>query len=195
MVLRLLRRSVPPGGSVLDVGAGVNPLAPMLSLLDFKVTTVDPGPTVGPLHERERWNDWGYLDYAHLGLDVTSVNGRLADLPAALDFDAVFSVSVIEHLHARERRALLSDIRSRCRQGGQAVLTVDVHAGSDVLWNRCAGVEVESAAEHGRWADLLDEVATAGFEIADEGITRLGGRSDVDVGYIVARPAATAGRV
>ena len=193
MVLRLLRRTLPPGGSILDVGAGVNPLAPMLSRLDFKVTTVDPGGELCPCEDRRRWNEWGYLDYARLDLPIESIHGTLADVPVDRRYDAVVSISVIEHLTAIERRALLSGVRSRCHERGRLFLTVDVCAGSDLLWNRCAGEQVESFDDHGRWDDVLDEVVTAGFEIADARIARLGGRCQVDVGFVSARAAASGG--
>ncbi len=192
-VLRQLRKTIPRGGSILDVGAGVNPLAPMLRKLDFKVTTIDHGPEVCALEQRERWNEWGYLDYARLGLDIESVHGTLAGVPTLGNYDAVISVSVIEHVSARDRRATLGDIHRRCKRDGHVVLTVDICADSDLLWNRSAGREVESFEEHGRWEDLLAELAASGFEMLDAGITRLGGRCHVDVGYIFARPSSPPG--
>ncbi|MBZ5627121.1 MAG: class I SAM-dependent methyltransferase, partial [Acidobacteriia bacterium] len=186
-VLRLLRQVIPPGGSVLDVGAGINPLSPMLSRLGFKMTTVDPGPEVR-FEERGRWNEWGYLDYSRLGVGVQSVHSTLTGVSDGFGYDAVISISVIEHLRAVERRGMLHEIRSRCRRDALAVLTVDVCAGRDLLWNRCQGQDVESFDEHGRWDDLLDEVTAAGFETVVARIVRLAGHSHVDVGYVVARP-------
>jgi SAM-dependent methyltransferase len=187
-VLRVLRQTIAAGGSVLDVGAGVNPLVPMLRKLGYRVTTIDSGPEVCPPEERERWIEWGYLDYAELGLDIESVNGTLADLPQGVRYDAVVSISVIEHLAAIERRAMLAELRRRCRRDGRVVLTVDVCAGSDRLWNRSAGREVESFGEHGRWHDLLSELSANGLETVEARIVPLAGRCHVDVGYVVARP-------
>jgi SAM-dependent methyltransferase len=189
--LRLLRRTVPAGGTLLDVGAGINPLVPMLRRLGFRITTVDRGPEVCDPNQRTRWNEWGFLDYARLGLDITCVQGTLADLPVDARYDAAIAISVIEHLEAAERRTLLRDVRSRCRPGAHVLLTIDIFEGTDRIWNRCEGREVEGIEQHGCWSDLLDELGAAGFEVLESTIARYLGRSPVDTGLLLARPSAS----
>jgi Methyltransferase domain len=186
-MLRTLRGVLAAGGSVLDVGAGINPLDPLLSRLGFDVTTVDPGPVRCPRQDRPRWNEWGFLDYTRLGLPIASVNGTLEAVPRDRIFDAIISVSVVEHLEAVDRRALLNAMRTRCHRGSHVALTVDICAGTDRLWNRSEGREVEPWEAHGGWDDIRCELMCAGFEIVQERIVGLGGRSPVDLGFVLAR--------
>jgi SAM-dependent methyltransferase len=137
---------------------------------------------------RPRADEWGFFDYARLGLVVKCLHGTLAVVPAAMTFDAIMSISVIEHLQASLRRQLLHDMRSHCRSDGRLILTVDIKAAGNALWNRAAGLQVEADEAHGDWSDLLREVSAAGFEVIDARVIRLDGRSHVDIGLVVARP-------
>jgi SAM-dependent methyltransferase len=183
---------MPDGGAVLDIGAGINPLVPLLCRLGYRVTTVDTGAEIDSVAKLAHTNEWGYFDYTHLGLDVIFVHGSLAAVPAEMGFDAIISISVIEHLHASLRRQLLHEMRARCHPGARLILTVDIAAGGYALWNRAAGVQVEADEEHGDWWGLLHEVSSAGFETIDARVVRLDGRIHVDIGLVVARPKVSA---
>ena len=126
VVARLITDGLPAGSRLVDVGAGVNPLAPFLPDRGYLVDTVDPSPTVRTWPPQPDWNEWDYLDYGAAGLARRSWNCTLDQLPLRPQFDGVYSVSVIEHVPADSRRALLADISVRTRLGGLVILTIDL---------------------------------------------------------------------
>ena len=67
----------------------------------------------------------------------------MGELPESTVFDGALSISVIEHIPASDRRALLADIARRLRPGGLMVLTVDLTRGGLDLWNRNRGQIVD----------------------------------------------------
>ena len=175
-----------PGATVLDVGAGVSPIPLHLDAIGFSVTTVDPSTIDRAGQDPATWDEWGYLDYAHISPRVRSFNTTMEELPAELTFAMIYSVSVIEHLTASARRALLVEAHRRLDPGGHLLLTVDITTGSPQLWNMNAGEIVDTTEPHGTFCDLLEEVRSAGFEIVDVGSERDLGLH-VELGCIVAR--------
>jgi hypothetical protein len=151
------------------------------------IDTVDPSPNQREWPPRADWNEWDFLDYGAAGLAHQSWNCTLDRLPAQPTFDAAYSVSVIEHLRADRRRALLADIASRVRIGGLVVLTIDLVRGSDELWNRNLGVEVEDVASHGTIRDVIEECAAVGLELFDRDVVRDWGDVAVDIALLALR--------
>ncbi len=190
VVARLITEALPAGSSVVDVGAGVTPLAPFLASRGYVVDTVDPSPTRRTWPPQPDWNEWEFLDYRQAGLANRSWNCTLAELPRRPPFDCAYSVSVIEHLPATERRGLLADISSRLRPGGLAVLTVDLKRGTDDLWNRSRGVQVEDQTRHGTVHDLMVEASRLGLGISRFQAARDWGDVPVDIGLLTMRRAA-----
>jgi hypothetical protein len=174
VVADLIADQLPPGSRLVDVGAGVTPLAPFLTSLGFVVDTVESD-----------WNEWDFLDYASAGLAHRSWNCTLGQLPVRPPFDGLYSISVIEHVPARERRNLLTDIALRVRLGGLVVLTIDLKRGSDRLWNRNLGIQVEELAKHGALADVVDECSTVGLELVHQDVVRNWGDTAVDIALLV----------
>lgn len=184
IVLDLIRRLVPIGSRIGDVGAGVNPLVPHLHRLGYLVDTIDPSTLIRQ-EPRGVWNEWGYLDYAARGWAHMSWNCELAQVPSEVLFDMLFSISVIEHLPAADRRALLSDVASRLVPGGELIVTVDVLRGRRALWNRSEGRQVEDAASHGSIDDVRSELEEAGFSVVQSTVFGELGDSPVDIGLFV----------
>lgn len=154
------------------------------------VDTVDPSSNVRVWDSQNDWNEWGYLDYGAAGLAHRSWNRTLDGLPERPPFDGVYSVSVIEHLPAADRRRLLDDMAARTRDGGLVVLTIDLVRGSSVLWNRNLGVQVEDPAVHGTLADVVDETAAVGLRLFRQETVRSWGEVDVDIGLLALRKAS-----
>ena len=96
------------------------------------------------------------------------------------------SISVIEHIPAAQRGALLTDMALRLRPGGLMVLTVDLARGGNDLWNRNRGQIVDDR-RHGTIRDVISEGAAAGFELIRKDVVREWGDVDVDIGLIVMR--------
>jgi hypothetical protein len=187
VVARLITDGLPAGSRLVDVGAGVTPLAPYLTSLGFVVDTVDPSPNHRVWPPQPEWNEWDFLDYAAVGLAHRSWNCTLDELPTRPLFDGAYSVSVIEHVPAAGRRSLLADIAARVREGGLVVLTIDLVRGADDLWNRNLGVEVEDLATHGTLADVIRECTLVGMELVDQQVVRDWGDTAVDIGLLALR--------
>jgi 2-polyprenyl-3-methyl-5-hydroxy-6-metoxy-1,4-benzoquinol methylase len=190
-VAETLSRTLDPGSRIVDVGAGVTPLVPYLADLGYLLDTVDPSSIVRRWPPKPRWSEWGYLDYAAQGLARASWNCTLDRLPDEVSFDGAYSVSVIEHIPADARRAMLASLSDRLRPGAPLILTVDLKRGTDRLLNRCLGEVVEARERHGVFSDLTAEISEAGFHLLLADAVRGWGDVRVDIGYVVAERNAS----
>ena len=190
VVAELITEFLPPGSRLIDVGAGVTPLAPFLTSRGYVVDTVDPSPTIRRWPPQPDWNEWDFLDYGSVGLANRSWNCTLDELPRRPPSDGIYSISVIEHVTAAARRSMLGDISARTRPGGLVVLTIDLVPGTDKLWNLNLLVEVENPARHGTIHDVVLECAALGLELFRQEIVRDWGSSRVDIGLLALRRSA-----
>lgn len=116
------------GSRVLDAGCGASIFPIYLRELGHRVTAVDLRPPHG-------------LDQSH-GLTVHYVSANLTELPFAdASFDAVFCISVIEHLGHEGARAALEELRRVVVPGGKLLITTDYYedAGAE-LWYEGEGM-------------------------------------------------------
>ncbi len=155
------------GKSVLDIGAGVSPLPLLLAQGGQRVVTVDDSTIIRKLGQgQEKWNGWGYFDYACLNGNVSSINvDILAASFANYSFDCIYSVSVVEHLPALARRKLWSKVKQWLSRDGVLLLTVDLFPGTEQLWNYNQDKIVESVEEHGDLVALEAELSQVGFSL------------------------------
>jgi 2-polyprenyl-3-methyl-5-hydroxy-6-metoxy-1,4-benzoquinol methylase len=192
----LIMGKVEAGSRIVDIGAGVNPLVPYLTAHGYKVHTVDPSEMTREWPPKPDWTGWGYLDYAAIDMAEKSWNCPLDELPLDLQFDVGYSISVIEHLTADDRRGLLYALAQRVRPGGTAVLTVDLTRNTNDLWNRAQGQVVESVRHHGSLRGLVREAKQVGFTTSDVQAVRDWSDLPIDIGLLVlereARPAQPA---
>jgi hypothetical protein len=193
VVARLIAEHLSPGSRVADVGAGVTPMAPFLAGHGYVLETVDPSEDHRVWPPTSDWNEWGFLDYAAQGLASRSWNCTLDQVPRRPPFDGIYSISVIEHVPATVRRALLSDVAVRTRPDGLVVLTIDLVRGSNDLWNLNLGVVVERRSEHGTILDVVQECAAVGLHCIRHDVVRDWGDSRVDVGLLVLRRSGNTG--
>ena len=187
VVARLIAEALPPGSRLVDVGAGVTPLAPYLASQGYAVETVDPSAVVRRWPPQPDWNEREFLDYGAAGLARRSWNCTLDEVPAEPPFDGAYSVSVIEQVPAAIRRGLLSDIADRVTPGGLVVLTIDLVRGTDDLWNLNLGVVVEPLSDHGTLDDVVNECYEVGLELTEKDAVREWGDTRVDIGLLVLR--------
>lgn len=170
------------GARILDVGAGLNPLPFALAERGAMVTTLDNHPIVRDGRNRDRWNEWGFLDYHMLDGRIHSVHASYEDWTFPSQFDAIYCVSVIEHLPATLRRRWMSQFDRQLN--GTLLLTVDLIRGSDQLWDRSEGRRVDEGGEHGSLNGLLCELGEAGIEAQTPILERQIPGSLVDISLI-----------
>jgi 2-polyprenyl-3-methyl-5-hydroxy-6-metoxy-1,4-benzoquinol methylase len=149
------------GKSVVDVGAGCSPLPLYLANAGAKVTTIDYSVAVP---EGRPASEWGFLDYRTLDPTITSLNSDAAGVSLS-GIDAVYSVSAMEHMPAAIRRSVLRRASEWLNVGGKLLLTLDIVPGSDDLWNRDRGKDVEDPAIHGTVEGLVGELQNVGMRV------------------------------
>jgi SAM-dependent methyltransferase len=118
----LARAGLAAGSRVLDAGSGDSIFPVYLAKHGYDVTAVDLAftGTLGALH----------------GVEVDYVRADLTALPQAdASFDAVFCISVIEHLPEARIPIAMQEMRRVLRPGGRLLLTTDYYRDADAeLW-------------------------------------------------------------
>jgi len=175
------------GSRVLDVGAGITPVAPFLTSRGYVVETVDPSTIRRVWPPAADWDELGFLDYAEAGLAHRSWNCPLGEIAQTPDFDGVLSINDMEKVPETGRRALLRDIATRLRVGGMMILAVELERGGMTLRNQNRGERVDESARRGTLDDVLAEGSSVGFELVHSEVVREWGDAEVDIGLIVMR--------
>lgn len=169
------------GLRVLDVGAGVSALPPWLAERGAQVVTVDNSSIIRANTDRHEWNEWGFLDFSQLDRRIVSHNVDYLDLDDPSGFDVIYSISVIEHLRAADRRRAIQHTSRSLKPGGRLLLTLDLVPNSDDLWPMAAGMVVDPNQPHGNLADIFAELEAAGLTIFEQTSVRHipGSRTDI----------------
>ena len=168
--------------SVIDVGAGISVLPLRIARSGASVVTVDYSRTVRAVANRASWTEWGFLDYAQLDPAILSYNMRLSDAPISMaSVDAIYCVSVIEHMPKRLRIEMLQSAAGVVRAGGRAFITLDLRPGTRRLWNWDRGSKVEDDAIHGSIEDFFSEADAAGWRLLHHSVVQNipGAKTDV----------------
>jgi 2-polyprenyl-3-methyl-5-hydroxy-6-metoxy-1,4-benzoquinol methylase len=151
---------------VVDLGAGVSVVPLLLSERGHEVVTVDYSSKIVMNIPKEKWNEWGFLDYSLLRRNILSINADFSSIELQPStFDVVYSVSVIEHMPASVRKATLSRAANILVPRGRIVLTLDLQPNSYRLWNLDRGKVVEPPDLHGTLDEFLTELEQAGFSV------------------------------
>jgi 2-polyprenyl-3-methyl-5-hydroxy-6-metoxy-1,4-benzoquinol methylase len=171
---------------ILDVGAGLSPLPLLFAERGIRVVTVDNSLVIRKLEEyHENWNGWGFFDYGSLNKNITSINNDIAAINFAEDsFDCIYSVSVIEHIAAANRRQIWGHLRPWLKKCGMLLLTIDLIPETDFLWNYNAGKLVEDVEEHGNIGIIQHEIVREGFTLDGSKLLRKLPQSKVDVALL-----------
>lgn len=164
----LERAQLSPGDRVLDAGCGASVFPVFLARSGFRTAGLDltePGPPGGR------------------SLGVGYVRGDLGRLPfAERSFDALFCISVIEHLPEDGATAALAELARVLRPGGRLLLTTDFYADAEAeLWYR--GPDGRFPV---RW-NVFDESRLRRTIDAAPGL-RLSGELELDVDWEMVRP-------
>jgi hypothetical protein len=118
-MLKAIVGSVPPGGRLLEIGAGEPLVAGHLARLGYDVTVVDPydGRDRGPSDPRA---------LAEAYPELRLVEGLFPDaVPRGECFDCIYSISVLEHIPLDTVEATCASIGSHLEGGGCTIHAVD----------------------------------------------------------------------
>ena len=113
-MVKAILAMVPPGGTLCEIGAGQPLVAGVLSNLGYRCTIVDPydGSGNGPTDLMRFAADRPDVRFvpARFGPDLTELAGE--------QFDAIYSISVLEHLDRGAIREVVEGCRRHLRPGG-----------------------------------------------------------------------------
>jgi len=174
------------GKIFLDIGAGLSPLPIFLATQNADIVTVDNSSLTRDIEQsRLDWNEWGFLDYSFFCRNILSMNENIIATNFQNEyFDGIYSVSVIEHMPAYERKQLWPRLSSWLKKSGILLLTVDLIPDTDLLWNYSSGNLVEESELHGDLPSMLNELAMAGFLIKETAFLRAIPKSRTDIALL-----------
>ena len=175
------------GASILDVGAGINPLPILLVERGADIFTVDNHALNRDISQRQDLNEWGYLDYSVINNGISSKNISYEAFLAEVKFNVIYSVSVIEHVKASVRRTWIEKFAHDMKNGGTLLLTVDLIPDTNFLWCFAEGRMVEAKEIHGTLEDIKNELICTGFIVEECYTKRNLMHCRVDIGFIKAR--------
>ncbi|HUJ25943.1 MAG TPA: class I SAM-dependent methyltransferase [Myxococcales bacterium] len=126
-IFKALMSKVPPGGRVLEIGAGEPWVGDLLQRLGYQVTVVDPYDGSGN----------GPQEYEHFRRQcpkIRFVRAQFTDATRELEpgsFDCIYSISVLEHVPDEALPAVFAGIRKFLKPGSVTLHAVDhVHKGN-----------------------------------------------------------------
>jgi SAM-dependent methyltransferase len=119
--LKLILGLLPPGSSLLEIGAGEPYVAHVLGLLGYKVTVVDPydGSGRGPTEF-----DYYVNKYPDVSIVRNLFSEELTEV-ASTSFDCIYSISVLEHIHQPALSQVFAGIRKFLKPRGHSLHLID----------------------------------------------------------------------
>jgi len=170
---------------ILDIGAGISPLPIALKQSEKVVETIDSHPIIWQVNPKNNWNEWGFLDYKNIDPKIQSFNEDVTRFTPVAPYDAIYSISVIEHMPRSEWEKTLKLTSSWLKPEGQLILTLDLIPNTDDLWNRSEGKTVDTDSEHGTLADIHKTLSEVGYAIQDSFVKREIPYSKTDVAFLI----------
>ena len=173
-----------------DIGAGVSPLPLALAKRGIDVYTFDASEMVRTWEQAKDWQAWGFLDYGVKCPKIKSFNKYFsADLVPGMKYDAIYSVSVVEHTPKSARVSIWNEAAKTLSDDGRLVFTIDIVPNTNRIWNHSLGRIVEAPEIHGKISDVHQELRDAGFVVEYQEILRGIPMSRVDLLFFTAKRA------
>jgi glycosyltransferase involved in cell wall biosynthesis/2-polyprenyl-3-methyl-5-hydroxy-6-metoxy-1,4-benzoquinol methylase len=129
-ILKAILGVVPPGGRVLEIGAGEPFIADILDRLGYEVWVVDPYDGTGN----------GPIEYERFRAECPSVHfirclfgEQVLSAPSG-GFDCIYSISVLEHIPAKALEGAFAGLKKYLQPNGWSIHAIDhVHKGSGAV--------------------------------------------------------------
>jgi len=120
-MVKAIVSSVPIGGSICEIGAGEPFVADFLTRCGYDVTIVDPydGSGQGPVQ---------YEAFSAAYPDVRFLRSNFGELVTGLTagyFDAIYSISVLEHVPMEQVASVCHGIKKYAKAGGKSIHAID----------------------------------------------------------------------
>jgi len=124
-MLKAIAGTIPTGGKLCEIGAGEPLVADILVKMGYKVTIVDPydGSGNGP-----KSLDQFRKTYPNVRIIRSHFSPNLSELIPG-ELDAVYSISVLEHLDVTAIKNVIDGATKFLRKGGQHIHAIDFVAG------------------------------------------------------------------
>lgn len=120
-MIKAIVSSVPIGGRICEIGAGEPFVADFLTQCGYDVTVVDPydGSGQGPVQ---------YEAFSAAFPDIRFIRsnfGESVEGVTAGQFDAIYSISVLEHVPMDQVPSVCQGIRKYAKRGGKSIHAID----------------------------------------------------------------------
>lgn len=120
-MIKAVLGSVPTGGRLCEIGAGEPFVADFLSKCGYEITIVDPydGSGHGPTEFETYSAAYPNIRFvrANFGRELSALSDRY--------FDAIYSISVLEHVPRNDVTSLCQGIKRYCKFGGVSIHAID----------------------------------------------------------------------
>jgi hypothetical protein len=120
-MIKAVLASVPVGGKLCEIGAGEPLVADFLVKCGYELTTVDPydGSGHGPTNFETFAASYPNIRFvrAQFGREITSLTDQY--------FDAIYSISVLEHVPRSEVDSVCQGIKRYCKLDGITIHAID----------------------------------------------------------------------
>ena len=179
-------QALPARANILDIGAGVSPVPIVMSRRGLRVTSLDNHPLVRSVGKRSEWNEWGFLDYRQIGVQLNSAHTDVLEFAPLSRFAAIYSISVIEHMPRKLWERTLELTAQWLEPGGLLLLTIDLISGTSELWTKSEGQVVDPDGVHGNLADVEEKLRGLGYVIKECFVKRAIPSSRTDVAFVSA---------
>ncbi|SFS94480.1 SAM-dependent methyltransferase [Marininema halotolerans] len=148
------------GKKVLDIGTGISPLPIYLAQQGAEVYTIDFSHNQHHFGEdRSNWYEWGSLDYSSVHPNILSMHQNIhqVEFPEH-HFDCIYSISVIEHMSAMNRKNLWPKIDRWLKREGDLLLSLDLIQDTEDLYPYFLDKFIEDPEVHGDLSTLRKEL-------------------------------------